>query len=143
MHSECENIIAYTSSLEDVCAEMLDGGFFIDWLNPPSPLAHLRILQGSYLVWLAIDTKANNVVGFINAISDGVLSAYIPLLEVLPDYQNKGIGSELVFRMLDSLKHLYMVDVLCDPHLQKYYAKFGMHDATGSILRNYERQSCE
>jgi len=136
-------MIVYTSSLEDISDKMLEGGFFVDWPNPPSPPVHLRILQGSYIVWLAIDEKAEKVVGFINAISDGILSAYIPLLEVLPEYQCKGIGKELVTRMLESLKHLYMVDVLCDRHLQKYYAKFGMHDATGSILRNYDRQSCE
>ncbi len=28
-----------------------------------------------------------SVVGFVNALSDGRLSAYIPLLEVLPDYR--------------------------------------------------------
>ena len=33
---------------------------------------------------------AGRVVGFVTAISDGVLSAYIPLLEVLPEYQGAG-----------------------------------------------------
>ena len=136
-------MIMYTSSPEGVTAEMLDGSFFVDWPNPPSPSGHLQILCGGYRVWLAIDTTVNKVVGFINAVSDGVLSAYIPLLEVLPEYQGMGIGSELVTRMLESLKHLYMVDVLCDQHLQKYYAKFGMHNATGSIMRNYDRQNCD
>jgi len=134
-------MIAYTTTVALVNEEMLYG-FFVDWPNPPSPSAHMRILKGSYLVWLAIDTKANKVVGFINAISDGVLSAYIPLLEVLPEYQNKGIGSELVTRMLVSLKNLYMVDILHDEHLKKYYARFGMHSAIGSVTRNYDCQSC-
>ena len=134
-------MIEYTSSLEDITAEMLHG-FFVDWSNPPSRESHLRLLKGSYIVWLAIDKHSKNVIGFITAISDGVLSAYIPLLEVLPKYQNKGIGKELVTRMLDSLKHLYMVDLLCDRHLQKYYSKFGMASATGAALRNYKRQDC-
>ena len=134
--------IEYTTSLEHIRESMLQG-FFVGWPNPPSSSAHLRILKGSYLVWLAIDTETNRVVGFINAISDGVLSAYIPLIEVLPAYQNKGIGKELVGRMLDSLKHLYMIDLLCDTDLQSYYATFGMHNATGSFTRNFERQNCE
>jgi ribosomal protein S18 acetylase RimI-like enzyme len=100
-------------------------------------------LKGSYISWLAIDSSTGVVVGFINAISDGVMAAYIPLLEVLPEYQNKGIGKELVSRMIKSLKHLYMVDVLCDEEIQTYYAKFGMINSTGSILRNYDRQNCE
>lgn len=73
----------YTASIEGVTPQMLHG-FFVNWGNPPSPDAHLRILQGSYKTVLAIDEPANQVVGFINAISDEVLSAYIPLLEVLP-----------------------------------------------------------
>ena len=136
-------MLTYTTNTNQLTAEMLEGGFFVDWPNPPSPAVHLRILQGSYLTWLAIDTETDKVVGFINAVSDGVLSAYIPLLEVLPQYQGQGIGSELVKRMIDSLKHLYMVDVLCDQNLQKYYAKFGMRNATGAFLRNYERQNGE
>ena len=135
-------MIAYTTSVESISEGMLHG-FFVDWPNPPSTAAHMKILAGSYMVWLAVDTDANKVVGFINAISDGVLSAYIPLLEVLPEYQNMGIGSGLVESMLDSLKDFYMVDILCDEHLQKYYAKFGMRSTTGVMIRHYNRQSCE
>jgi len=135
-------MIKYTTSLESVSEDMLAGGFFVGWPNPPSPAAHIRILNGSYTVWMAIDTDKNTVAGFINAISDGVMSAYIPLLEVLPDYQGNGIGGELVRRMIESLKHLYMVDVLCDEALQAYYNKFGMANATGVYLRNYDKQNC-
>ena len=134
-------MIEYTSSLEHITEEIIEDGFFVGWPNPPSKKSHLKILKGSYCVWLAIDK--NKVIGFITAVSDGVLSAYIPLLEVLPEYQNQGIGSELVSRMLESLRHLYMIDLLCDEDLQKYYSKFKMVNATGSLLRNYERQNCE
>ena len=135
-------MIQYTSDIDLVTEEMLQDGFFVDWPNPPSPAAHLRILHGAYIAWVAIDTTSNNVVGFINAISDGVLSAYIPLLEVLPQYQKHGIGKELVSRMLESLKGLYMIDLLCDEDMQGYYAQFGMHKATGMCARNYDRQNC-
>lgn len=111
------------------------------WPNPPSPQTHLRILQGSSHVVLAIEGE--DVVGFINAISDGILSAYIPLLEVLPSHQGKGIGSELVRRMLKRLEGFYMVDLLCDPELESFYTRLGMHQTSGMMLRNYERQSGE
>ena len=135
-------MITYTTNLDLVSEDMLGGGFFVGWPNPPSPQAHMRILRGCYLTWLAIDTEANKVIGFVNAISDGVLAAYIPLLEVLPGYQKNGIGKELVTRILDSLKNFYMVDLLCDEDMQDYYARFGMHKATGSFMRNYDRQNC-
>jgi len=134
-------MIEYTMDITRITCDMLDGGFFVNWPNPPSAQAHLRILKGAYIAWVAIDTNLNKAVGFINAVSDGVLSAYIPLLEVLPEYQKQGIGKALVFRMLESLKDLYMVDLLCDEDMQDYYAKFGMHKAMGSFMRNYERQN--
>lgn len=136
-------MIEYTQSLAEITEDMLSGGFFVGWPNPPSPQAHMKILRGSYCIWLAIDKTVNKVIGFITAISDGVISAYIPLLEVLPEYQHIGIGKELLSHLIDSLRDLYMVDLLCDVELQKYYQKFGMSNATGSFLRNYERQSCE
>jgi len=117
-------------------------GFFVGWPNPPSPDAHLRILHGSAHVVLALDDATNNVVGFITAISDGVSCAYIPHLEVLPQYQGNGIGSELMRRMLDRLRDLYMIDLLCDSHVQPFYERLGMRRAQGMLLRNYERQSC-
>ena len=129
-------MIDYTNNLDRINDGMLHG-FFVGWPNPPSASLHMQILQGSYLVWLAIDTDSNRVIGFINAISDGILSAYIPLLEVLPEYQNKGIGKELVIRMLDSLKGFYMVDLLCDEHFQPFYTNLGMRKATGSLIRNH------
>jgi ribosomal protein S18 acetylase RimI-like enzyme len=103
-------MIKYTIKLENINTNQLSG-FFIGWPNPPSEETFLKILKGSYRVVLALEN--DKVVGFINAISDGVLSAYVPLLEVLPEYQSKGIGKELVSKMNGELNHLYMVDLLC------------------------------
>jgi len=129
-------MIKYTNNLTNLDENML-ARFFVGWFNPPSSSEHMRILKGSYCVWLAIDTEINKVVGFINAISDGVLSAYIPLLEVLPEYKKSGIGKTLVGHMLDSLKDFYMIDVVHDKELQGYYAQFGMVKCTASCLRNH------
>src|SRR5215813_760106 len=114
------DMIQYTDSLAGVEAQDLTG-FFVGWPNPANTETHLRILQGSYKIWLAFDNK--KVVGFITAISDGVLAAFIPLLEVLPEYQGQGIGLELTRRMLDSLKHLYSIDLMCDEDVQPFYEK--------------------
>lgn len=130
----------YQADLTGVTTTHL-AGFFVGWPNPPSPETHLRILAGSRLIVLARDGEDGPVVGFINAVGDGVLTAYIPLLEVLPAYQGRGIGQELVRRMLELLREHYMIDLLCDADLQPFYAKLGMRPATGMLLRNYDRQS--
>jgi ribosomal protein S18 acetylase RimI-like enzyme len=133
-------VIRYTESLEGIEPQDLDG-FFVGWPNPPSPETHLRLLNGSDHVVLAIDERIGRVVGFITAISDGVLSAYIPHLEVLPEYQGQGIGSELMRQMLNRLRTLYMVDLLCDEEVQPFYERLGMRRALGMAARNYDRQS--
>jgi ribosomal protein S18 acetylase RimI-like enzyme len=133
-------MVTHTSSLEGITPAHLQG-FFVGWPHPPAPVDHLRILAGSHAVELALGPEGM-VVGFITAISDGVCSAYISLLEVLPPYQGRGIGSELVRRMLARLAHLYMIDLLCDPELQLFYERLGMRPTSGMLLRNYARQSC-
>lgn len=133
-------MIRFTDSLGDTTPKQLEG-FFVGWPNPPAPATHLLLLQRSAAVELAFDDSTGQVVGFINALSDGVLTAYIPLLEVLPAYQGQGIGHTLVERMLARLRDLYAVDLLCDPELQTFYAQAGMRPASGMLLRNYDRQS--
>lgn len=133
-------MIAYMDSIESIKVDNLHG-FFVGWPNPPSPERHLKLLAESDHRVLAVDDETNKVVGFVTAISDDILSAYIPLLEVLPPYQGRGIGQELVRRMLEKLKGLYMVDLICDQELQPFYSRFGMKPAFGMMLRNYERQS--
>lgn len=133
-------MITYQTTTDNLSPEHLHG-FFVGWPNPPSPAVHWRLLQGSSYVVLARDSSTQAVVGFITAISDGVLSAYIPLLEVLPAWRGEGIGSELTRRMLAQVAHLYMVDVICDTAVQPFYARLGMMPYTGMIVRNYEQQA--
>ena len=130
----------YTNSLDSISADMLNG-FFVNWPDPPGPATHLKLLKNSSKVVLALDDEANQVIGFITAISDDVLSAYIPFLEVLPEYQEKGIGKELVGRMLKELENIYMVDLCCDDDLVPFYEAFYMMRSNGMIIRHYDMQS--
>ncbi|WP_025116352.1 GNAT family N-acetyltransferase [Lysinibacillus fusiformis] len=133
-------MLLYKNNLEDISSDMLKG-FFVDWPNPPSPQTHLKLLKNSSKVVVALDEQSNQVVGFITAISDGVLSAYIPFLEVLPAYKSKGIGKELINRMLIELQYMYMIDLCCDNDLVPLYEKFGMMKSNGMLIRNYGMQS--
>ena len=133
-------MIDYLDSAENITAGQLHG-FFVGWPDPPAPDVHLRLLRNSDAVVLAQDTATGQVVGFITAITDGVLAAYIPFLEVLPAYQHQGIGQTLVRRMLERLQNLYMIDLLCDADVQSFYEQLEMHPAMGMCARNFDRQS--
>lgn len=86
-------MIIYHNNLDNITEDSLNG-FFDGWAHPQTPETLYKILNNSEYKILAMED--NVVVGFINAVTDKVLSAYIPLLEVLPAYKNKGIGSELI-----------------------------------------------
>lgn len=109
--------------------------------NPPSMKKHMDLLRNSDYLWLAIEDSTGEVIGFITAISDNVFSAYIPFLEVLPNYQHRGIGSQLVKLMLNTLKDLYMIDLLCDEELMPFYKVLGMFKSQGMMIRNFHKQS--
>lgn len=131
-------MIRYTESLDGIGPEQLRG-FFVGWPSPPTPETHLNILKGSSHVMLAID--GGSVVGFVNAISDGVLAAYLPLLEVLPSHQGRGIGRGLMTRMMERLESFYMVDLVCDEARKPFYESLGMKPAPAMGIRRYDRQS--
>ncbi len=111
-------------------------GFCVGWGKPLSGDNLLKVLKNSYRAIVAIED--DRPVGFVHAISDGQLCAYIPLLEVLPSYQMQGIGSELMKRIFDELKDLYMVDLCCDMSLTDYYERLGMVPVRGMCRRNFE-----
>lgn len=135
-------MITYRNSIDGITADQLTE-FMAGWPNPPTPETLLRILHGSDHVVLAFDDEAGRVIGYITAISDGVSCAYIPHLEVHTRYRGADIGSELVRRMIERLRSLYMIDLICDPEIQPFYARLGFQPHTGMIIRNYDRQSCE
>ena len=128
-------MITYETRLEGLRKEEL-AGFFVDWPEPPSPEKHLNVLRGSDFVVLARDAESGRIIGFVTAVGDGVLSAFIPLLEVLPEYRQRGIGSELVRRMLALVEGTYMIDLCCDEELVGFYERFGMRRGVGMAIRN-------
>ncbi|MCW2959817.1 MAG: acetyltransferase [Thermoleophilia bacterium] len=131
--------IEITSSLDGITAAHLDGGFWEHWPTPPSPERHLELLRGSRAVALALDE--GQVVGFANAVGDGVLSAYIPLLEVLPALRGTGIGTQLIERLIEELSPCYMIDVACDDDVVPFYDRLGFTRGNAMVRRDYAAQS--
>lgn len=133
-------MIVYQDNLDGITEQQLSG-FFVGWQRPPSPATLLKLLSNSTHRILAIDDATGHVVGFITALSDGVLSASVPFLEVLPAYRGRGIGEALVRRMLDALGDLYMIDFVCHPDMQPFYTRLGLKPSTGMMRRNLKRQA--
>jgi N-acetylglutamate synthase-like GNAT family acetyltransferase len=131
--------LTYQTTADGLTEDQLTGDFFEGWLDPPSPATLLRILQSSdHVVVAARDEK---VIGFVTALSDEVISAFITLLEVVPEEHNKGIGHSLINQLLDDIGDIYMVDLVCDVNLSRFYAELGFATTTGMSRRDYAMQS--
>lgn len=67
------------------------------------------------------------LIGYIDCVSNGVTDAYIQDLMVHPAHQGKGIGTELMNRIICLLKEkqIYMVSVIFDDSLKPFYERFG------------------
>ncbi|WP_130866342.1 GNAT family N-acetyltransferase [Acidipropionibacterium timonense] len=125
-------MITYTTRAGAVAPEQIDG-FFVGWPHPPSPTTLVDVMDGSFRrVWAL---ERDRVVGYVNAISDGILTAFIPWLEVHPDFQGQGIGRDLISRIVAELDGMYSIDVCCDPELVPYYEKLGFLPLSGAGLR--------
>lgn len=115
--------------------------FFVGWTQRPSQGVFEKLLRGSTLVVLATDKATDEVIGFATAISDGVLAGYIPLVEVVPEFQGQGVGSGMISRLLERMRDLYMVDLVCDDELVGFYERFGMKRGIAMSIRNYTKQA--
>lgn len=109
-------------------------GFFEGWPSKPSPSVLLAVMAGSHCSFIA-RTGDGRVIGLVSAISDGVLSAFIPLLEVVPGFRGRGIGTSLMRLVLERLEGFSVVDLSCDEDLVPFYLRFGMQETRAMSIR--------
>jgi GNAT superfamily N-acetyltransferase len=127
--------IEYHSSPAGLQANQVDG-FFVGWPVRPAAATLLRHLRTSYRCVIAVDAEKDRAVGIATAVSDGLLAASIPLVEVLPGWHGRGIGTELVRQLLDQLDHLYAIDISCDAEMRPFYERFGFTPGVAMMRRN-------
>ncbi len=127
--------IAFTETVDGIRTHQL-AGFFVGWSRRPSAELLLSVLVRSDRIVIARDTQNGSVAGFVAALTDGLIAAYITLLEVRPVHQRRGIGTQLVRRMLNSLEPLNMIDAVCDEEVLPFYRRFGVTPAVGVAWRD-------
>ena len=114
-------------------------GFFVGWPTPPSSGVLLELLSQSDEALIALED--GRIVGYVTALTDRILFSSITSLEVLPEYQSHGIGTELMRRMLERLSGVYATDLVCDANLVPFYESVGMRRLDGMGVRRYELQA--
>ena len=131
------------------------GDSMIYKLNEQVPAKELSSLRES-VGWNRMEKELNNpkltsyyhiaaydedkLIGYIDCVSNGVTDAYIQDLMVDPLYQGKGIGSELMNKMIDFLKeqHIYIISVIFDESLKSFYERFRFNTMLSGQLETYK-----
>jgi ribosomal protein S18 acetylase RimI-like enzyme len=85
---------------------------------------------------------AGQLVGYVEAISDGIDDAYIRNLIVHPEYQRRGLGLKLLGLATERIKAagIKMANVLFEPQLAPFYRKAGFTIIAGGLINNHESQ---
>ena len=83
--------------------------------------------------------EGNRMVGYIDCVSNGVTDAYIQDLMVHPAYQGRGIGTELMNKMISHLKdkRIYMISVVYEENLKPFYERFGFSNMLCGQMESY------
>lgn len=95
-----------------------------------------RILGNTYF---CVACFANDqLVGYVDVVSDGIDDAYIRDLVVHPDYQHRGIGSKLLAIVVGRIKSdgIKMANVVFEPDLGEFFKKAGFTIMAGGVIDN-------
>ena len=94
------------------------------------------LLTSYYHIAVYEDDK---LVGYIDSVSNGVTDAYIQDLMVHPDYQGKGLGTELMNQMIAYLKEnrIYIISVVFEESLKPFYDRFGFSSMLCGQMETY------
>ena len=91
----------------------------INWSSGHYPEKLALAMKNSGSVFTAWD--GDRLIGLINALDDGIMTAYVHYLLVDPDYQGKGVGKELVRLISEKYKdYLRIVLIAYDKEIEFY-----------------------
>lgn len=79
--------------------------------------------------------EGDALVGFARAISDGAFNAYVSTVAVLPSHQGRGIGRELMRRLLHGHDHVQFV-LHAAPRVHPFYFQCGFRLAPDMLRRD-------
>jgi len=98
-----------------------------EWSSADKPELLHKALMASHSLVTAWDGPT--LVGLGNAISDGHLVVYFPHLLVLPEYQGRGIGTELMRRLMAHYRDFHQQMLVADGRALDFYRKRGFERA--------------
>lgn len=130
--------IEYKEILNFKPKELQDLFLSVKWKVGEEPEKLVIAMKQSDTVFSAWDNK--RLVGLINALDDGIMTAYIHFLLVDPAYQSKGIGKELLRMAAEKYNDYLRIVLICDDEETEFYQNSGFKPAEGTMPMFINRQ---
>ncbi len=94
-----------------------------------------QILVRNY-TYYTVRNEEGLLCAYLSVLSDGVADAFLLDLIVRPQYQHKGIGTQLVHRAISDMKTagVQCVHVTFADHLEPFYEHCGLHIFKAGII---------
>lgn len=125
--------ISFSHSIENVeWSRMKEIYRSVGWKNHDEEKIK-KIFQTSSVVAIAYDE--NKITGFGRALSDGVFNAAIYDVVIDKDYQNKGIGQQIIENLLAQLKDISCVHLVSTSGNEEFYKKAGFRKMKTGMAR--------
>ena len=127
MNIEAPNQIRYSESRDLSLEGVLALYQANEWSSAQKPELLHKALLASHSLVTAWDGA--RLIGLGNAISDSYLVVYYPHLLVLPGYQGRGIGTELMRRLMKRYQDFHQHMLVADGRALDFYRKCGFERA--------------
>ena len=120
-------------NLQDFSNDIADLFSSINWTYSDKLINSFK--SSTHIVY-AFDN--NKLIGIARSMDDGLWQANVDTVIVHKNYQNQGIGSELIKHLLDLIKDVEYINICAnDPIIIKFYKLFGFEDIGGVFLQKH------
>ena len=117
--------ITYKTTKENINWEEVAEVLRKSHLSDHSAKEQQIVFENSYAVVFVYDGE--RIVGVARALSDGLFQAAVYNVALDEEYQGKGIGRQLIGKLLEQLKGQNVI-LYTHPHTVEMYEKFGFRD---------------
>jgi len=95
----------------------------VEWSSGHYPEKLVIAMKNSGSVFSAWDNE--KLIGLINVLDDGIMTAYLHYLLVNPEYQGKGVGKELLRLVLEKYKDYLRIMLVAYSNEVDFYEQRG------------------
>ncbi|HEC72649.1 MAG TPA: GNAT family N-acetyltransferase [Thermoplasmatales archaeon] len=123
---------------EDELVELYKAGGW--WEDSYDKLKLKDLIKDSFVFMVVIEKKSGRAIGMGRLLSDGVSDAYIQDFVVLPKYRGRGIGKQLVKKLVEYChsKGIHWIGLIAEPNQDGFYSKIGFKHMKNYVPMKYE-----